>query len=98
MTANCSAGVDRPSVACFSVHCDASASVLPCVVGVFAKHGLVPSSMHSCLTGVGAEEMQIDLQVDGLDLSATERLAAALRRVVGVGVVLTSEKRLRQTA
>ena len=68
------------------------------VLEVFAKRGLVPSQWHSTLAGRDGEELQIDVQIEGVDAVLAHRLAETLRQVVAVRSVLTSEKRRLLTA
>jgi len=81
------------STACFSVHGLADPSAMSRVIEVFAKRGLVPDRWHSTVCGQNGRELQIDLQVVGLDSDLTERVAQSLRQLVCVESVLTSEKR-----
>jgi acetolactate synthase small subunit len=76
--------------ACFSVHAEAEPGVMPRVLALFAKRGLVPTSWHS---SVSAGELTIDLQMRGLDAATTAYIAACLRQVVSVTTVLTYENR-----
>jgi acetolactate synthase small subunit len=76
--------------ACFSVHAEAEPGVMPRVLALFAKRGLVPTSWHS---SVSAGELTIDLQMKGLDGATTAYIAACLRQVVSVSTVLTYENR-----
>ena len=76
--------------ACFSVHADADPGVMPRVLELFAKRGLVPSSWHSSVAG---EELTIDVQMRGMERALADYVAACLRQFAGVRVVLTSEKR-----
>lgn len=68
------------------------------VLEVFAKRGLVPSQWHSTLAGRHGEELQIDVQISGVDAVLARRLAETLRQVIVVRSVLTSEKRRLLTA
>ncbi len=79
--------------ACFSVHAAADPGVMPRVLEVFAKRGLVPSAWYSALVGPRDEELQIDVQVRHLAPRQRDLIADALHRVVGVEAVLTAEKR-----
>jgi len=81
------------STACFSVHAPADPQVMPRVLDVFSRRGLIPTVWHSTLYGEEAREIQIDIQVADLDAPMAERLAQCLRQLVCVGCVLTSEKR-----
>lgn len=79
--------------ACFSVHAPTDSSVMPRVLEVFTRRGLIPSVWHSVLCGGQNEEIQIDVQVTDVDEPLAERLAQCLRVLPCVGCVLTSEKR-----
>ena len=76
--------------ACFSVHADAEPGVMPRVLALFAKRGLVPTSWHSRVNG---GELTIDLQMKGLDGDTASYIAACLRQVISVSTVLTYENR-----
>lgn len=79
--------------ACYSVHAPTDPSVMPRVLEVFTRRGIIPSVWHSALCGAEGEEIQIDIQVADVEDSMAERLAQCLRQLVAVGCVLTSEKR-----
>ena len=76
--------------ACFSVYAEAEPGVMPRVLELFAKRGLVPTSWHS---RVAAGELTIDLQMRGLDAATAAYIAACLRQVTSVTAVLTYENR-----
>ena len=82
---------DTQPTACFSVHAEAEPGVMPRVVALFAKRGLVPTSWHSRVNG---GELTIDLQMKGLDGQTASYIAACLRQVISVTTVLTYENRL----
>jgi acetolactate synthase small subunit len=77
------------STACFSVHASVDPGVMPRVVELFAKRGLVPSSWISRVSG---SELTIDLQLADLDAETAHYIARCLRQIVAVDVVLVSEK------
>lgn len=77
--------------ACFSVHAAAEPGVMPRVLQLFAKRGLVPSSWVSRV--VGGRDLTIDLQMRGLDQASAAYIAQCLRQIVSVDAVLVSEKR-----
>ncbi|MEQ8394041.1 hypothetical protein [Thalassobaculum sp.] len=79
-------------VACFSIQADADPSVMPRVLELFAKRGMIPLRWHADLGGRRRDELTIDLQVDGVDRSKAEQIANAIRQMVAVVNVLTSEK------
>jgi len=82
------------SVACFAVRMVADPGALPRLLGMFAKRGLVPSSVHSRMTGSGeAASLLVDVQVEGLTDPEAEQIAEALRQCVPVERVLTARKR-----
>lgn len=75
--------------ACFSVHGMAEPGLMPRVVELFAKRGLVPSSWISRVVG---REITIDVQMAGLDADSAHYIARCLRQMVAVDVVLVSQK------
>ena len=79
--------------ACFSVHAPTDPSVMPRVLEVFTRRGVIPTVWHSVLCGSELQEIQIDIQVAGLAVDMSDRLAQCLRQLVSVRCVLTSEKR-----
>jgi acetolactate synthase small subunit len=82
--------LEGESTACFSVHAAAEPGVMPRVLELFAKRGLVPSAWHSRVNG---GELTIDIQMHGLAGAPAEYIAACLRQIAYVAVVLISEKR-----
>ena len=85
----------EPAFACFSVHARAEPGVMPRVLELFAKRGLVPSAWHSATSGPGHDELTIDIQMRGLGRDLVDYIAACIRQIAEVEVVLTSEKRRR---
>ncbi len=79
-------------VACFSIQAEAEPGVMPRVLELFAKRGLVPRRWVSDATGPGGRELAIDVQVAGLAPETQAYLARCLRQIWGVGTVLTSER------
>ncbi len=85
-------------VACFSIHAEADPGVMPRVLELFAKRGLLPRRWVSDVTGPGGgpgaghggRELAIDVQVAGLDPETQAYIARCLRQIWGVGTVLTS--------
>lgn len=74
---------------CFSVHAAAEPALMPRVIELFAKRGLVPSSWVSRVSG---REITIDMQMPGLDTATAHYIARCLRQIVSVEVVLVSLK------
>jgi acetolactate synthase small subunit len=83
---------DLPVTACFSVHAHAEPGVMPRVLELFAKRGLVPSAWHSTICGTDQTELTIDIQMRGLGRDVMDYLAACLRQIAYVEVVLTSTR------
>jgi len=80
-----------PATACFSVHASAEPGVMPRVLELFAKRGLVPSSWKSSTSG-DRTQLKIDIQMCGLGSDTIDYMAACLRQIVFVEVVATSQK------
>jgi len=77
-----------PLSVCFSVQARAEPGVMPRVVELFAKRGLVPQKWHSTVSG---EALTIDVQMRGLDRDLSGYIARCMRQITGVETVLTSE-------
>ncbi len=82
----------KSRVACFSIQAEAEPGVMPRVLELFAKRGLVPRRWVSDVTGPGGRELAIDVQIAGLAPETQAYLARCLRQIWGVGTVLTSER------
>jgi hypothetical protein len=82
---------DASGVACFSVHARAEPGVMPRVLELFAKRGLVPSTWHSSVSA-DLSELAIDIQMGGMAGELADYVAACLRQIADVEVVLTSRK------
>jgi len=82
----------RAAVFCFSVLAEADPGVMPRVLELFAKRGLVPSRWVSDVTDARRGELAIDVQVGGLTRATGDHIAACLRGIPGVETVLTSQK------
>ncbi len=79
--------------ACFHLLAQVDPGVMPRVLGLFAKRGLVPSRWHSSIAGPRCAELHIDLEVESMADDLTEQIAAAMRQITMVSLVLTSQKR-----
>lgn len=84
----------REPVFCFAIQAEAEPGVMPRVLELFAKRGLVPLRWHADRIGPARDELAIDMQVTGLDRPVCDYIARCLRQVQGVEAVLTSEKGL----
>ncbi len=86
------AAPDAARVACFSIHAEAEPGVMPRVLELFARRGLVPRRWVSDVIGPGGRELAIDVQIAGLAPANQAYIARCLRQIWGVGAVLTSER------
>ena len=78
--------------AVFSVYARAEPGVMPRVLGLFAKRGLVPSSWHSAVSATDRQQLRIEIEMHGLNPDITEYIAACLRQIVSVEKVLTMSR------
>src|SRR5688572_27421315 len=62
--------------------------VMPRVVELFAKRGLVPLKWHSTAS---ASVLAIEVQTGALEPDVADYIARCMRQIVGVETVLTSE-------
>ena len=75
---------------CFSVLARPEPGVMPRVVELFAKRGLVPQKWQSTASG---EALTIEVQMAGLGRDLAGYIARSMRQITGVETVLTSEAR-----
>ena len=81
---------DDPLFVSFSVQARPEPGVMPRVVELFAKRGLVPQTWHSTAAG---QLLTIDVAIGGLGRELCEYIARCMRQIAGVETVLTSETR-----
>lgn len=74
----------------FSVHARAEPGVMPRVLELFAKRGLVPTRWQSATVGAAGAALRIDIAMAGLDDESSRYIAACLRQVADVETVLTT--------
>jgi acetolactate synthase small subunit len=72
----------------FSVHAHAEPGVMPRVLELFAKRGLVPDRWHSAVVRPGMN-LSIDIEIAGLERDTVEYVASCMRQIAGVELVLT---------
>jgi hypothetical protein len=82
------AAAEPSSTTFFSVQARAEPGVMPRVLELFAKRGLVPELWHSAVARPGTR-LTIDIEVAGLGDTA-DYVANCLRQITGVDVVLTA--------
>jgi acetolactate synthase small subunit len=78
---------DFSASAYFAVHARAEPGVMPRVMELFAKRGLVPSFWQSA---VAEAALSIEIRIAGLEGDTVDYLARCLRQIVGVDTVLTA--------
>ena len=92
MSSSVAASVAEPNfseAAFFSVHACAEPGVLPRVMELFAKRGLVPSLWRSAVCGTDRSRLTIEIEVGGLGRDITDYIATCLRQIAFVEAVLT---------
>lgn len=80
------ADADLSTTAYFSIYARVEPGVMPRVLELFAKRGLVPTSWHSAITGTALE---IDIAVTGLDAQAGRHITVCLQQIADIEAVLT---------
>ncbi|MGH7109917.1 MAG: hypothetical protein ACREFK_05760 [Stellaceae bacterium] len=80
---------EREATTAFSVHARAEPAILPRLIELFAKRGLVPTQCQSTLSK-DARDLAVEIEMKGLAREMTDYIAACMRQMVGVDVVLTS--------
>lgn len=73
----------------FSVHACPEPGVMPRVLELFAKRGLVPDRFASRIVRPGMS-LTIDVEIAGLDREVVEYVASCMRQIAGVELVLTA--------
>lgn len=74
----------------FLLQARAEPGVLPRVLELFAKRGLVPHEWHSTVAGT---TLTIEVRMAGLERALADYVGRCMRQIVGVETVLTSEMR-----
>jgi hypothetical protein len=77
---------------CFSVQAVAEPGVMPRVLELFAKRGLIPQKWQSTVAGT---VLAIDVQTGELGRDTADYIARCMRQIAGVDAVLTSERRAK---
>jgi len=88
---------DHHKTYCFSVRAEAEPSVLPRLMALFAKRGLIPAAFHARRYDHAASGLQVDIEADGLDGHLADYLQLCMQRIVGVELVLMSTKHTLQS-
>jgi acetolactate synthase small subunit len=83
------AEISLSETSCFSVHARAEPGVMPRVLELFAKRGLVPSLWRSAVSGADQPRLTIEVEMSGLARDRTDYIAACMRQIASVDAVLT---------
>ena len=84
---------DRPSAplsVSFSIRALAEPGIMPRVIELFAKRGLIPQRWNSAVAETG---LGIEIQMTGLDRVMADYIACCMRQIHGVEAVFTVESR-----
>ncbi len=82
-----------PTTWCFSVFAAPEPGVMPRVLELFAKRGLVPRRFHGDVVDRGAEGLVVDVHVAGIEPDTADHIASCLRTMIHVDRVLMAVKR-----
>ena len=80
-------GDPAPFFVSYTLQARAEPGVMPRVVELFAKRGLVPQRWHSTASG---SALTIDVQIGGVERDVADYIARCMRQIVGVETVLTA--------
>jgi acetolactate synthase regulatory subunit len=81
------AAAEPSTITFFSIQARPEPGVMPRVLELFAKRGLVPELWHSAVARPGSR-LTIDIEIAGLG-EAADYVANCLRQIAGVELVLT---------
>ncbi len=90
--ARAAADSNLAEVAYFFVDARAEPGVMPRVLELFAKRGLVPSRWHSAVADGDPQRLTIDIQVHGMATQIGEYIAAAMRQIASVEAVASGRQ------
>jgi acetolactate synthase small subunit len=82
-----------PLAFCFFVHAAAEPGVMPRILELFAKRGLVP---HKWQSAASDSVLTIEVQIAGLQHDTADYIARCMRQIAGVDAVLASERYLQR--
>jgi acetolactate synthase regulatory subunit len=83
------AAADSPATTSFSVQARADPGVMPRLLELFAKRGLVPERLHGAVVRPSMR-LTVDIAIAGIDRDTAEYVANCMRQVTGVELVLTA--------
>jgi hypothetical protein len=71
----------------FSIQAYAEPGVMPRLMELFAKRGLVPDFWHSAVSG---SVLSVEIRIAGVERDTVDYIARCARQIVGVDTVLTA--------
>ena len=83
------AAAESPAATSFSVQARAEPGVMPRLIELFAKRGLVPERFAAVIVRPNLR-LTVDIEMAGLDRNTVEYVANCMRQVTGVELVLTA--------
>ena len=84
---------DCSTTALFSVQARAEPGVMPRLLELFAKRGLVPELWRSATCGPKDSELTVEIRMRGLGRDEVDYIAASMRQIASVRAVLAAETR-----
>jgi acetolactate synthase small subunit len=83
----------RPcAVTCFSLAAQPDPGLLPRVLELFAKRGLVPTRFFGQIDNSPEPRLELDIQAAGLTAEVAAHMARSMGQIVGVQQVLMAER------
>lgn len=79
-----------PATFRFSLKGRSEPGIMPRVLELFAKRGLVPRKFHGATFGPGGSALKIDLEIGGVEPDRVDYMANCMRGIVGIETVLTA--------
>jgi acetolactate synthase small subunit len=86
------ADANLPVTAHFFVHARAEPGVMPRVLELFAKRGLIPTVWHSAIAGGDRTRLTIDIEIGDVGREVARYIASCLRQIADVETVETAER------
>lgn len=82
---------DAASVHCYAVTAVADPGIMPRIMELWAKRGLMPDRWHAVRSASG-DDVHMDIETSELDVTLAMQMAEAMRSMFGVSQVLMSKK------
>lgn len=82
----------------FYVSAVADPGILPRVIQVFAKRGMIPNRIDITPIHPASSEIMLDIQIDDLEDHCPHHMAEVLRQIIGVESTCIAERQLSLSA